>query len=113
MEALADAMNRIAQISSVHLATSVSKTSSVMRPAAFKGGSSADACRFLAGFTMWAMTQGTSMNVVDHLGNAVRRCDADWIRTILSLMEDEASIWAAPSMKQFKVGAIPFGGDWT
>jgi hypothetical protein len=84
-----------------------------MHPATFKGGSSADVCRFLAGFTMWAMTQGTSMNVVDHLGNAVCRRDADWIRAILSLMEDEASIWAAPSMEQFEVGVIPLGGDWT
>jgi hypothetical protein len=112
MEQLADAMAHLADISALHLATSVSKTSSVMKPVPFKGQSGDDARRFLAGFTLWAMTQGTGMNVIDHQGVAVRRRDLEWIRAVLSFMEDDAAVWASPAMEQFAEARIPFGGNW-
>jgi len=112
MEQLADAMTHLAEISALHLATSVSKTSSVMKPVPFKGESGDDARRFLAGFTLWAMAQGTGMNVVDHQGVAVRRRDFEWIRAVLSFMESDAAVWASPAMEQFAEGRIPFGGNW-
>jgi hypothetical protein len=112
MEQLADAMAHLAEISALHLATSVSKTSSVMKPVPFKGESGDDARRFLAGFHLWAMTQGTGMNVVDHQGVAVRRRDLEWIRAVLSFMESDAAVWASPAMEQFAEGRIPFGGNW-
>jgi hypothetical protein len=36
----------------------------IMRPAPFGGASGEDARRFLATFTMWAMAQGSRLNVV-------------------------------------------------
>jgi hypothetical protein len=113
MEQLAEAMAQLTQISALQLATSASKTTSVMRPHPFKGDSSADARRFLAGFTMWAMTQGTGMNVIDHTGAAVRRRNLEWIRAVLSFMEGDAAIWAAPAMERFADGIIPFDDDWS
>jgi hypothetical protein len=83
-----------------------------MRPASFKGGSSDDARRFLAGFTMWAMTQGTGLNVVDQQGNAVGRRNCEWIRAALSFLEGEAAVWASPAMESFARGVIPFQDDW-
>jgi len=112
MEILAEAMAHLAHISTLHLATNVSRASSVMRPTPFRGESGDDARRFLAAFTMWAMAQGTGMNVVDEQGNAVGRRNVEWIRAALSFMQDDAAIWAAPAMEQFAAGTVPFGSDW-
>jgi hypothetical protein len=43
---------------------------------------------------------------------AIDRCDMEWIRAALSYLQDDASIWAAPAMKEFADGGVPFGGLW-
>jgi hypothetical protein len=61
---------------------------------------------------MWAMAQGTGMNIVDEHGEAVGRRDTEWIRTVLSFMQDDAAVWAAPAMESFAERVVPFGGQW-
>ena len=61
---------------------------------------------------MWAMAQGSGLNVVDGQGNPVQRRDNEWIRTVLSLMSEDAVVWAAPAMEEFANGQIPFAGVW-
>jgi hypothetical protein len=36
----------------------------------------------------------------------------EWIRAALSYLQDDASIWAAPSMEIFASGGVPFDGLW-
>jgi hypothetical protein len=62
---------------------------------------------------MWADVQGTALNTVDQNGVAVDRHDEQWIRAVLSYLQDEAAIWAAPAMEQFTDGRIPFDGSWS
>ena len=61
---------------------------------------------------MWAMAQGTALNVVDQQGNAVNRRNMEWIRAALSYLQDDASIWASPAMEEFATGGVPFSGQW-
>jgi Retrotransposon gag protein len=81
-------------------------------PLPFKGEHGSDACRFLAAFTMWAMAQGMALNVVNQQGNAVDRCDMEWICAALLYLQDNASIWASPAMEEFANGGVPFGSNW-
>lgn len=83
----------------------------VQTPAPFKGTSSADARRFLAAFTLYAMSAGRAMNSVDAVGRYVARHDA-WIRTALSFLQDEVALWATPYMEQVALGQSPFGNNW-
>jgi hypothetical protein len=108
MGRIADALALLTQISGMQ----TTKTASVMQPLPFRGESSAAAKRFLSTFTMWAMAQGTDMNVVNEHGVAVRRRDAEWIRSALSFLQGDAGTWAGPSMDQFADGGPPFGGLW-
>ena len=112
MDLLTEAIANLTAVSTLHLANNVSGAKIVMRPSPFGGEGGEDARRFLAGFTMWAMAQGTGLNVVDAQGNPIGRRDGEWIRAALSLMENEAAIWAAPAMEVFEGGQIPFGGVW-
>jgi hypothetical protein len=50
---------------------------------------------------MWAVAQGTALNVVDRQGGEVQPHEADWIRAALSFLQDEAAIWASPAMEEF------------
>jgi hypothetical protein len=111
MAELATAMATLANVSTMQLANSLSKAKSVQKPSPFKGEHGTDARRFLAAFTMWAMAQGTALNVVDQQGTAIDRCDMEWIRAALSYLQDDASIWAAPAMEEFADGGVPFGGS--
>jgi hypothetical protein len=79
MADLAAAMATLANVSTMQLANNLSKAKSVQKPSPFKGEHGSDACRFLAAFTMWAMAQGTALNVVDQQGMAVEHCDMEWI----------------------------------
>src|SRR6267154_2651259 len=36
----------------------------------------------------------------------------EWIRAALSYLQDEASTWASPAMKEFANGGVPFGSHW-
>ncbi|PIL23033.1 hypothetical protein GSI_14340 [Ganoderma sinense ZZ0214-1] len=95
------------------LATRTGQASKVVqKPAPFKGEQGAEARRFLAGFTMWATAQGSSLNVLDDQGLVTARRDAEWIRSILSYLHDDAAVWASPAMEVFAIGQIPFHGVW-
>ena len=112
MTRLAEAMATLANVSTMQLANSLSKAKAVQKPAAFKGEQGSDARRFLAAFTMWALAQGTALNVVDQQGDPVDSRDREWIRAALSYLQDDAAIWAAPSMEKFANGGVPFDGQW-
>jgi hypothetical protein len=79
MAELTAAMATLANVSTMQLANNLSKAKAVQKPSPFKREHGSDARRFLAAFTMWAMAQGTSLNVVDQQGNAVNHHDMEWI----------------------------------
>ena len=74
MAQLAEAMATLANVSTMQLANNLGKAKAVQKPSPFKGEQGSDARRFLAAFTMWAMAQGTALNVVDRQGDAVDCC---------------------------------------
>jgi hypothetical protein len=113
MAQLPEAMATLANISTMQLASNLSKAKAVQKPSPFKGEQGSDACRFLAAFTMWAMAQGTALNVVDRQGGYVEGRDMEWIRAALSYLQDDAAIWAAPAMEEFAVGRVPFEERWS
>jgi hypothetical protein len=112
MTTLAEAMANLAHISAMSLANNLSKAKAVQKPSPFKGEHGSDARRFLAAYDMWATAQGTALNTVDREGNPVARKEMEWIRAALSYLQDDASIWAAPSMEIFASGGVPFDGLW-
>ena len=61
---------------------------------------------------MWAMAQGTALNIVDQQGTAISHRDMEWIRAALSYLQDDTSIWASPAMEEFATGGVPFGNRW-
>ncbi|EJF55435.1 hypothetical protein DICSQDRAFT_73994 [Dichomitus squalens LYAD-421 SS1] len=98
------------------LANSTTGTSSlkaVQKPSAFKGEQGGEARRFLAAFTLWAMSQGSTLNHVDAMGNAISARDDQWIRAVLSFMQDSAALWATLAMEEITQGTTPFKGSWT
>jgi len=112
MADLTTAMATLVNVSTMHLANNLSKAKSVQKPSAFKGEHGSDACHFLAAFTMWAMAQGTALNIVDQQRSAVDRRDMERICAALSYLQDDASIWASLAMEEFADGNIPFNGSW-
>ena len=112
MADLATAMATLANVSTMQLANNLSKAKSVQKPSPFKGEHRSDARRFLAAFTMWAMAQGTALNIVDQQGTTIGRCDMEWIRATLLYLQDDASIWASLAMEEFATGGVPFGNRW-
>ena len=58
------------------------------------------------------MAQGMVLNVVDAQGNVIRCLDAEWICVVLSFLQDNVAIWAAPAMEDFTNGIPLFGGRW-
>lgn len=113
MTQLAEAMATLANISTMQLASNLSKAKAVQKPSPFKGEQGSDARRFLAAFTMWAMAQGTALNVVDRQGSYVEGRDMEWIRAALSYLQDDAAIWASPAMEEFAAGRVPFDERWS
>ena len=112
MGQLAEAMTQLANVSAMQLTNSMTGPKLVNKPAPFTGERGDDAHRFLAAFTLWGMSQGAGLNVLDTQGNAVRRRDAEWIRAALSFLENDAAVWAVPAMEDFANGVLPFGGIW-
>jgi hypothetical protein len=112
MAQLVQAMATLANVSTMQLANNLSKAKAVQKPTPFKGDQGSDARRFLAAFTMWAMAQGTALNVVDQQGNAVDHRDLEWIRAALSYLQGDAAIWALPTMEEFANGGVPFQSQW-
>ena len=112
MTQLAQAMATLANVSTMQLAINLFKAKIVQKPSPFKGEHSSNTRRFLATFTMWAMAQGTGLNVVDRQGNTVDHRDMEWIWAALSYLQDDASVWASPAMEEFISGRVPFNNDW-
>src|SRR6267154_1418225 len=97
MAELATVMVTLTNVSTMQLANNLSKAKSVQKPLLFKGEQGSDAHCFLAAFTMWAMAQGTALNVVNQQGLAVSCRDMEWIRTTLSYLQEDTLIWASPA----------------
>lgn len=86
-------------------------TSAFQKPAAFEGNRGADARRFLAAFSNYAMGTGRQLNDPNHAGGFTRN-DAAWIQASLSHLSKEAAIWATPYMEELAAGRTPFDSDW-
>ncbi|EJF62762.1 hypothetical protein DICSQDRAFT_135718 [Dichomitus squalens LYAD-421 SS1] len=115
MTVLLQSMTLLTQ-SMAQLANSTTGTSSlkaIQKPSAFKGEQGGEARRFLAAFTLWAMSQGSTLNHVDAMGNAISARDDQWIRAVLSFMQDSAALWATPAMEEITQGTTPLKGSWT
>jgi hypothetical protein len=112
MDCLAEAVTLHTQISGVQFSTSASKATTVKGPSPFRGESSADTHDFLLTFKMWAVVQGTSMNIVDQFGRAVVCRNVKWNHSALSFMEGPAGEWAGPVKDLLGEGDIPFDGSW-
>ena len=112
MNVLAQTMNTIAQAQQHVAPTPTEPKNAVQAPAPFKGGSSADARRFLAAFTLYAMSAGRSLNTVNPVTQNVTARHDMWIRAALLFMQDEAALWATPYMEEFANGTVPFNGVW-
>lgn len=112
MNTLAQTMNMIAQAQHTPHAHPTKPKSAVQLPTLFKEGSSADARRFLAVFTLYAMLAGRSLNTVNLVTQNVTARHDMWIRAALLFMQDEAALWATPYMEEFANGTVPFNGIW-
>ena len=112
MVQLTEAIAALTVVSTMQLANTMSGAKIVMHLTPFTGERGGDARHFLATFNMWAMAQGSRLNVVDGQGNPIHCRDNEWIRTVLSLMSDDAAVWAAPTMEEFAGGQILFAGVW-
>ncbi|EJF55521.1 hypothetical protein DICSQDRAFT_17170, partial [Dichomitus squalens LYAD-421 SS1] len=102
--------------SMAQLANSTAGTNSlkaVQKPSPFKGKQGGEARRFLAAFTLWAMSQGSTLNHVDAMGNTISACNDQWIWAVLSFMQDSAALWATPAIEEITQGTTPFKGLWT
>ena len=108
MTQLAQAIATLANVSTMQLATNLSKAKAIQKPSPFKGKQGSNTCRFLTAFTMWAMAQGTALNVVNQQGNAVSCCNMEWIHAALSYLQDDAAIWASPAMEEFVNESVPY-----
>ena len=86
-------------------------TSAFQKPSAFEGNRGADARRFLAAFSNYAMGTGPQLNNANPTGG-FHRNDAAWIQASLSHLTKEAAIWATPYMEELAVGRHPFDSDW-
>ena len=84
-------------------------THTVEKPQAFSGDDTktrgADARRFLAAFTAYALS-------VPALSPSGQRNDTAWIRSFLGFMKGEAGIWATPHLENFGIGQVPFEADF-
>ena len=65
MVQLTEAIAALTAVSTMQLANTMSGAKIVMRPTPFTGERGGDTCRFLAAFNMWAMAQGSGLNVVN------------------------------------------------
>ena len=104
-------MTTLANISTMQLASNLSKAKAVQKPFLFKEEQDSKAQQFLAAFIIWAMAQETTLNTVDQQGNAVTLYDPEWIWAALSYLQDNVAIWAAPAMKEFSGSQVLFKGQ--
>ncbi|EJF55563.1 hypothetical protein DICSQDRAFT_73487 [Dichomitus squalens LYAD-421 SS1] len=93
--------------------TGANSLKAVQKPSPFKGEQGGEARCFLAAFTLWAMSQGLTLNHIDAMGNAIGAHDDQWIWAVLSFMQDSAALWATPAMEEITQGTTPFKGSWT
>lgn len=70
----------------------------LQKPTPFKGNSSADARRFLATFSTYAMTTGSLLNNATADG-AYTPDNRKWIISALTFLQDKAAIWATPYLE--------------
>ena len=53
-----------------------------------------------------------ALNTVDQNRIVVEHHNKQWIRAVLSKLQDKAAIWAASAIEQFMDGGISFNGNW-
>jgi hypothetical protein len=70
-------MTTLADISTMSLANNLSKVKVIQKPSPFKGEQESDMHQFLGTYEMWAMAQGTALNVFDQQGTKVGLCKSE------------------------------------
>ncbi|EJF60507.1 hypothetical protein DICSQDRAFT_170951 [Dichomitus squalens LYAD-421 SS1] len=88
-----DPMTSMAQLT--NSTTGANSLKAVQKPSPFKGEQGGEARRFLAA------------------QRNQRARDDQWIRAVLSFMQDSAALWATPVMEEIVQGTTPFKGLWT
>lgn len=76
----------------------------MQKPAKYNGRTSADAQRFMATFAAWADGESSLHNVT---AEQRVRDESKWICTALLYLEDDAAIWATPSLEALGTGNPP------
>jgi len=54
---------------------------------------------------MWMAVQETMVNTVNQQRNMVDCRDVEWIRAMLSYLQDKAAIWESSAMEEFVTSA--------
>ena len=89
-----------------------SSQSLVQKPSAFKGTDAAQARAFLAAYTVYAQNSPRTHSIRQHnpvTGRTDHFQDTQkWITSALSLMQDEAAIWATPHLEAIGQNQITF-----
>ena len=86
IDQLTEAVANFVTASTLHLVSNALGAKTVMHPSPFGGGGGDNVHRFLVSFMMWAMAQGTGLNVIGVQGELISQCNGEWIRVALSLL---------------------------
>ena len=75
----------------------------VEKPQPYKGKDATDARRFLAAFHHYGATAGNLLNYPDGKGGW-NLDHSKWVACAMSLLQDEAAVWAMTEMEKIQVG---------
>ncbi|KAI3614855.1 hypothetical protein WG66_003355 [Moniliophthora roreri] len=117
---MSEGLNQMSQNISQLVQTSATATSAstpldqkpFQKPSAFTGKlGGANACRFIAAFSLYVQSQRAALN----RANADRtwaRDDGLWICSALTFMQDDAAVWATPAMEEVAQGRHLYDNSW-
>ncbi|ESK81001.1 hypothetical protein Moror_7608 [Moniliophthora roreri MCA 2997] len=82
------------------------------KPSAFTGKlGGANACQFIAAFSLYAQSQRAVLNRANADGTWARD-DGLWIRLALTFMQDDAAVWATLAMEEVAQGRHLYDNSW-
>ncbi|KAI3614279.1 hypothetical protein WG66_000055 [Moniliophthora roreri] len=71
----------------------------------------ANACQFIAAFSLYAQSQRAALNRANADGTWARD-DGLWIHSALTFMQDDAAVWATPAIEEVAQGRHPYDNSW-
>ena len=110
VQTMAQGMQTLQQSMTV-LTQSTQSKRYVEKPQPYKGKDATDARRFLAAFHHYGATAGNLLNYPDGKGGW-NLDHSKWVACAMSLLQDEAAVWAMTEMEKIQVGDEPFNGNW-